>query len=256
MIGLAAAAAGLAVLLALPRPARLIRRAEPFPRWAVPTAAGAVLGLALERNPETAALLAIAASAAAGAAVLIRRQRHRRAAAAASARVLETCELLAAELSAGQPPGPALRRSARGWPELLPVAETHDLGGDASVALRTLSARPGLHDLRLVAAAWSVAHRTGGGLADALQRCADTIRAAQATRRVVVGELASARSTARLVAGLPVLALAMGAGTGGDPVGFLTGHPIGLACLTAGLACGFAGLWWIEAIADDVEAGA
>jgi tight adherence protein B len=167
-------------------------------------------------------------------------------------RVLETCELLAAELAAGQPPAAALAQAAEAWPEFAPVAQTSQYGGDVAAALRRVAATPGAAGLTLVAAAWQVAHRTGHGLADALNRVAASLREARATDRVVRGELASARATARLVGALPVLALAIGTGSGGDPVGFLFGTPIGLACLAGGLALLLAGVAWIDRIAADV----
>lgn len=254
MTALAAATAAMAAVLLIRAGPRLTGGRAGGRPWLTPVTAGAVAVLVLVRAPGAGLLAVLAALTVTGGALLGARRTRRREAAASSLRVLECCELVAAELSAGLPPGRALRRAAGAWPALLPVAEAFDLGGDVPSALRSLARRPGMGDLRLVAAAWVVAHRTGEGLADAVQRCADAIRQGQATRRVVSGELASARSTARLVAALPVLALAMGSGTGGDPVGFLVGHPLGLACLAGGLLFGFVGLWWIEAIADDVDA--
>lgn len=251
-VGVAVLAATLAALLLVSAGPRLPggrggRRRPPLAVGAV------VLGpVLLALAPRTAVLVLIAGGTAAGAGALWRLRRSRADEERVALRVLEACELLAAELAAGRPPGAALDRAAADWSPLAPAAEAFRVGADVPGALRTLADRPGARDLRLVAAAWQVAHRTGHGLADAVDRVAEGLRATRASRRVVEGELASARATARLVAGLPVLVLAMGSGAGGDPWGFLLGHPVGLACLAGGLGFGFAGLWWIETIARDV----
>ena len=249
MTVVAVVCAALAVLLLVRPPARLAPSRRPR---LVVLAPLAVLPLLL---PRFGALVVVLGLAGLGGVALWRRRSRRRAAARVSADVLETCELLAGELAAGRPPGDALARAADAWPPLAPVAESFRVGADVPSALRALGGRlDGAADLRVVAAAWQVAHRTGEGLASAVDRVAESLRAEAATRRLVEGELASARATARLVAGLPVLALVMGSGAGGDPWGFLLGHPAGLACLAGGLAFGLAGLWWIEAIAAGVEA--
>jgi tight adherence protein B len=252
---LAMVCAAVAVLTLLPAPPRLPAASRrPVAHWLIGPVAGAVVVIGAAGGSVRLVVLAalVAAAGWAGALFLRHRSRHRESH-ATSARVLESCELLAAELGTGRPPGPALERAAADWPHLSGVAEAFRVGADVPAAFRSASTRPGASDLRIVAAAWQVAHRTGAGLGDAVDRVTSELRAARTTRRIVDGELASARATARLLAGLPVLALLMGSGTGGDPLGFLFGHPVGLACLAAGLAFVGAGLWWIEVIARDVD---
>ena len=248
---LAATAAALLV------PARPAPGGREGPRGAY-AAEAVVLAVAvavLAGRPRLLVLAAVAVGAALAVARLVRGYRSDRAAARVRGRVVDLCDGLQAELAAGQTPVAALERAAADWPLLLPASRAGGTGGDVPTALRELAAAPGGGDLRIVAAAWQVAHRTGHGLGAALARVAQELRDAEQTRRVVTGELASARATARLVAALPGVALAMGSGSGADPWAFLVGHPLGLACLAGGVTCGLAGLAWIEALARDVERG-
>jgi tight adherence protein B len=250
----AATAMAAVVALTLPVTPALAPSARAAPRW-VAALAAVPAGLFALSTPLVAVLAVIAMGLLAAGWLLWHRRRSRLRARQVAGRVLETCELLAAELDSGQPPGRSLVRGAESWPPLRPAAEAHDLGGDVPAALRRLSTMPGAADLRLLAAAWAVSSRSGQGLADSVRRCAAGLRGAHRARQIVEGELASARATARLVAALPVLALLMGSGAGGRPLAFLFGHPAGLACLAGGLIFGFAGLWWIEVIAGEVEEG-
>lgn len=164
--------------------------------------------------------------------------------------VQEACDVLASELAAGRPVADALAVAAARWPALAPVEESLRLGADVPEAWRAVAAeRRGAADLRLVAAAWQVSAESGHGLARALHRVGHGLRRRARTRRVVESELASARSTARLVALLPVAVLLMGRGSGGDPLAFLLGAPVGWLCLVSGLLLLAAGLGWIELIA-------
>ena len=257
----AACSAGLALALVTPaRPsARLPRRdVQPGRRtgWrrsllCVPLAAGGAALLGLPAWP--AVPLGIGGAALVALVSLWTRRTERIRRRTVEAVLVEVCQQLSSELRAGQPPGAALDHAAELWAPLAPAAEAFRVGADVPDALRQTGERLQVRDLRLLAAAWQLASRTGQGLAVAVERVAGQLVSARATRRVVDGELASARATARLVAALPVVALAMGSGTGGDPVAFLLSTSAGWLCLGTGLALGVAGLWWIEAIATDVE---
>lgn len=221
-------------------------------RWLVALATGAGVGVGAV-SPVVVVAVVVTLALVAGVTRLLRARRQEGVAAATRSRVIELCDAVQAELAAGQSAGQALERAAAEWSEVASVARVAASGGDVPGALRELAATPGAGALRVVAAAWQVAHRTGHGLADTLGRVADDLRAGEQTRRIVAGELASARATARLLAVLPVLALVMGSGAGGDPWRFLLGHPVGLACLATGLCLTHGGLAWIDALARSIE---
>lgn len=247
---LAAAAVAAGVLLGWPGTPTVSARSSGLPRRLVVAAGG--LALLVLPGRFAAPLLVVLAAVAAGRTLW--RQRVETARAEETARrMLEACDLVASELAAGRTGEAALDEAAAAWPALRPVADACRLGGDVPGALRALARAPGADGLRLLAGAWVVSHRTGSGLATSTRRVADAVRRDQATRRVVRGELASARATARLVGALPVVALLMGGGAGADPWTFLLGTPLGLACLASGLAIGIGGLWWIELIAREVD---
>ncbi|HET8983097.1 MAG TPA: type II secretion system F family protein [Pedococcus sp.] len=226
------------------------------PRWhtggnLLPVGAAAVaVGVLLMLVEGTMlALGAIAVGVIVGAERMARRARARRAAHHRADSVVEVCEALAAELRAGQPPLRAMRHCVEVWPALEPVATAGDLGADVPRALNRLAALPGASGLAEVAAAWQVSQSSGGTMAVALGRVADSARRRRATQNLVMSELASAQATARLVAVLPVVVLAMGSGLGSDPWAFLLTTPLGLACLGGGLVLTYSGLAWIDKIA-------
>ena len=252
---LAAALAGVAAWLLVPS-AQLTTATWTWRPLLISIAGAGGWGVVNGWLPARAGVLVVAGVlGAVGGRLIWKRRRDRRVRATTAVGVLDACEVLAAELAAGRPPGHALAEAARRWSGLVPVVDAWSLGSDVPGALRRVAVAPGAGDLRVVAAAWQVAHHSGSGLAHAVSRVASRIRAQRQTQRVVTSELASARATARLVAALPVVALGMGSGAGGSPWRFLLDTPVGWGCLVAGLAFGVGGLWWIEAIADQADPG-
>ncbi|QMV22635.1 hypothetical protein GQS52_13570 [Streptomyces sp. SCUT-3] len=187
-----------------------------------------------------------------------RRSAERRAARARRTAVVDLCTALAGELRAGRPPHAALAGAlARGGGIPQSGAETQPMtavlaaarfGSDVPAALRRAGRLPGAEGLAGVAACWEVAVDGGGGLAEGLERVAAALRREQDQREELAAQLAGPRSTAVLLAVLPVFGLVLGAALGARPLRILLHTPAGLACLAAGTALECAGIAWTARI--------
>ncbi|QCR18569.1 pilus assembly protein TadB [Agrococcus sp. SGAir0287] len=97
-------------------------------------------------------------------------------------------------------------------------------------------------------AALDVAAEAGAPVAGVLARLASTLRDRAAALRAVDVALAAPRSTAKVVAVLPLVGIAFGMLLGLDPVGALLGSPVGLVALATGLALGATAWAWTRRI--------
>ena len=154
---------------------------------------------------------------------------------------------LAGELRSGQPPLDALDAAAGAAPPpvgdpLAAAVRSARLGGDIVRGLRQAGAAvPGLARL---AVCWQVALRSGAPLADVCDALAEELIATTRRRREMAVELAGPQATARLLAALPLVGLALGTSLGADPVGFLLHTASGAVVLFAGLGLDLVGLAW------------
>jgi tight adherence protein B len=89
-----------------------------------------------------------------------------------------------------------------------------------------------------------VCSTSGSGLAAAVERLEEGLRAEQAQRRAVDAELAGPRATAGLLAVLPAAGLLLAAGLGADPLHVLLTTPLGTVCLVLGLGSRRRGVLW------------
>jgi tight adherence protein B len=100
--------------------------------------------------------------------------------------------------------------------------------------------------VRALGAAWDVSTTTGAPLALSVERLAGAARGEAEAVRALQAALAGPRSSARILAGLPVLGLLMGQGMGASPVHVLVGTAPGAACLVLGVGFAAAGLIWTD----------
>ncbi len=174
------------------------------------------------------------------------------------------CAAVAGELRAGRPPETALAEAVErlrgpegpgeGDAALTALLAAARFGGDVPAALRRAAREPGAEGLGGTAACWEVAVDGGAGLADGLDRVAAALRAGQEQREDLRAQLAGPRSTAVILALLPVFGVLMGAALGADPLRVLLRTPAGLGCLLVGVALECAGLAWTARIVRAAEA--
>ncbi|MFF6786911.1 type II secretion system F family protein [Streptomyces sp. NPDC012510] len=172
--------------------------------------------------------------------------------------VVALCAALAGEVRAGWQPGEALTRAARdsgglGEAQALVLAAAR-FGGDVPGALADAARQPGGDGLLGLAACWRVAVDRGAGLAAGLDRLEGALRAERDQRADLRAQLAGARSTAVMLAGLPVLGLLLGTALGADPLHVVLHSMAGLGCLFVGAALEGGGLWWALRIVRGAEA--
>jgi tight adherence protein B len=202
---------------ALTEPSALLALPARQARLAVAGLAAAVGGVAAAAaGPVAGVVAAVYTGVAAGAALLALRTRT---ATRELTRAVDAVGMLAADLRAGLP-APAAVEAAR----------------DAVDRAPEVSAR--------VAAALTVADRTGAPVADVLDRLDADLRAIARQRAVTAAQAAGSRASAWLLAVLPVAGVALGPLVGADSARVLLHTPLGAGCACAAVVLQLGGLVW------------
>ena len=272
MIGVAALAAGLAVLMWWGAPAaallgrirphvtrtgstveRRVRPADVVAALArlpatlvVALVVGAVVG-GLAMAGWAGGLRALLASEAAVVGVRsVASRTRRRAAMHRDEQWQEACEILATELRAGRSAEQSVSTAAVACDDLQRGVRALHLGGDVVAGLRQIADAPAAAGL---ASAWATAHASGAGLAGVVERVTDELTAQLELRREIDSQLAAPRATARLLALLPLGGMALGVFLGVDPLRMLLDTTVGLCCLVVGSTLALAGVVWVDRLA-------
>ncbi len=226
---LAAAAAGLAVLVAVPAAPALTRRG-PVPLPAPQPGMGEGAGRTV--LPDSAGVAGLA-------------------------------DRLAALSRAGLPPAETWRvlatRQDAAAPICRAVARTVALGGTSAEGLRLATrGEAGSRGVRggpvdWLALAFAVSQECGAPLADVLDGVARTVREEHQAVRERDAALAGPRTTAVVLTWLPLAGLGLGALTGTNSVWVLVSTGPGLVCLATGAALWWAGRWWMARLLRRAE---
>lgn len=232
-----------ALVVSAPSPAtRLGGAASPRVRpAAIPASVAAV---ALAAFAFDRASVVIAGSAAAATAVhTVARRRRARAATARAAAAAEFTGHLADALGAGATPADAASRAAAHLPASAPPALRRDVVQFTAAAQRGVAPQQlATPELQRVAALWAISISRGVPVARLFGLARDEIDHALRHRAATQAALAGPRTTAAVLALLPLAGIAMGAAMGAHPLQLLFSPGIGGALLVGGTALVCAGV--------------
>jgi tight adherence protein B len=209
-----------------------------------------VLGLSLVSASGTGVTVGVPLGVAAGVAVLtagslLAGAVDRRRLVARRRSLLTAVRLLAAELQAGAQASAALAGCGSASPDFeeafAAAAEAARSGGDVPAALVAAGG-----DLRGLAHAWRVVEVAGAPLVEVLHRLVHDLSSVEDQRRAVTVALAGPRSSAVLLAGLPILGVGLGVALGADPGHVLLESSAGQLLCCAGVLLDAAGVVWTQ----------
>lgn len=164
---------------------------------------------------------------------------------------------VATRLRAGADPeaafGAALARAGTAPRPGRPAPPSAPEPGVPAALLSLAAHQPGLTG---AVAACRLTQHLGAPLAEVLDRCAHGLAEAERARTDRAVAVAGPRTTARLLQGLPLLGLALGALVGADPLAVLTDGGLGTLALAAGLLLTVAGHRWTRRLVHAAESGA
>jgi tight adherence protein B len=169
------------------------------------------------------------------------RQASSRGAKRAAGRAIEVVEALATQVRAGATPDAAWRMAL----EVVDGGVPDNPTPFSLVSRQDESVDPAW---RALGAAWRLSEQTGAPLADVLDRLAAGLREELEVEAEVEASLAAPRATARLLAGLPLVGVALGELIGARPTAVLVGTPLGRVSALAGLLLAVAGQLWTRAL--------
>jgi tight adherence protein B len=255
----AAVALALALLVAPSSPRRRLEK----PRRGTGVGRGPVLLGATAAAGVLVLLMPLTVAVGAGIVMATLAVRHRQRAirlrrAEQSAALQSALDVLVGELRVGAHPVAAFDVAATEVDgpvaeSLRAVAARARLGADVAAGLRSVAERSPLpsHWQRL-AVSWQLAQTHGLGIATLMRTAQrDIVERDRFSAQVSAG-MAGARTTAAVLAGLPVLGVALGQAIGADPVGFLLSGGIGGWLLVIGVTLACCGLLWSDRITGRV----